>query len=509
VEPEDLIDAEYSAPDLSRTRPVHWWKILAIRNGLLNAAANATTAATGALGSIVIVRTLTPETYGAFSYYLWLAGILWTIGTLAFPLALTKIISELRGRGQEQEAYALAQWVALTLFAVNLLLGAVLVVIAMHASSPQRMYLLIIAAILGPNALFAVFRSSLLGDERYAPAAITTIIASFLQLALIFYTYLAGWGAVGFLAAVLSPKVIQGIGLFVVFRRMVARVARSNTLRLPSSATLRTYLAFCIPATLTMPVSIFFDRSEVFFLDKFSGLDQVGFYNLAYTVFSMFLTLGGALMAGFYPAISRDYGASDWEPIQEKVHQAFLLASVYAVPLTFGGWATIDGLLALLYGSKMLPSVPVAQLLFVGLLPGVTANLLVATLSASGGIWLIATLVVVVSVINIVLDLLLIPQFGAVGGALSVTLSQAVYAALLLVAALRIYRVKFPGYTLARILVVGVLTTYLLPAVTQNVLTGIWGLGTSVVLASLVYATTMWKLGYFQSPTTHVATPRS
>ena len=504
-----MIDSVSSSPNLIRTRPVHWWEILAIRNGILNAAANAIASATGALGSIVIVRTLTPETYGAFSYYLWLAGILWTIGTLAFPLALTKIISELRGRGQEQEAYALAQWVALTLFAVNLLLGAVLVVVAMQASSPQRMYLLIIAAILGPNALFAVFRSSLLGDERYAPASITTIIASLLQMALIFGAYLAGWSVEGFLAAVLSPKVIQGIGLLIVYRRMVVQAAVPMTFRLPDSATLRSYLAFCVPATLTMPVSIFFDRSEVFFLDKFSGLDQVGFYNLAYTVFSMFLTLGGALMAGFYPAISRDYGASDWERIQEKVHQAFLLASVYAVPLTFGGWATLDGLLALLYGTKMLPSVPVAQLLFVGLLPGVTASLLISTLSATGRIWLIATLVAVVSIINIVLDLLLIPQFGAFGGALAVTLSQTVYAALLLLAVLRMYRVKFPGLTLARILFVGALTTFLLPAVTRIALSGIWGLGTSVVLASLVYATTMWRLGYFQSPTIRVAAPHS
>ena len=471
-----------SETNFHRTSPTHWWKILPIRNGVLNASAVAFGSVMGTIGSIIVVRTLTPESYGAYSYYLWLAGVLGMVGTLAIPMALTKIVSELRGRGQEREAYALAQSVAFGLLVLNLLASLILAILAINAPAPQRTYLLIIATILGPHALFAVFRASLLGGERYTSASVATTVASILQLTLIIGVHAMGWGAPGFLAAVLSAKIVQGVGLSLAFRHMVGRSIKAVAINLPSRATLWSYLAFCLPATLSLPVSYFSERSEVFFLARYHGLSQVGYYSLAFTVFVTFLDLGWALMNGFFPAISRDYGASEWDGIQQKIQHGLMLASIYAIPLSFGGWAILRSLFTLLYGSKMLPAVPVAQLLFVGLLPGVVAKLLVATLSAAGGVWLIVSIVVFVSAVNVAFDLLLIPPFGTIGGAFAATTSQVIFAALLLIAAERMYGVKIPVPLLARVVMIGALTSFALPVLTQSWLTGFWGMATSIAL---------------------------
>src|SRR5581483_3031186 len=116
----------------------------AIRNGLWNGLSNVVGAVTGLIGSILIVRSLTPVTYGAFSYYVWLAGILAVVGTLALPEAITKITSELRGERRHIEARALSRWVAIAVFGANLLLSASVCVAALNQPPAQRQFLLVI-----------------------------------------------------------------------------------------------------------------------------------------------------------------------------------------------------------------------------------------------------------------------------------------------------------------------------------------------------------------------------
>lgn len=474
-------------------------KALAIRNGLWNASANVVAALAGVIGSILIVRSLTLEAYGMFSYYLWLAGILGAIGTLALPNSLTKITSELRGRYQLDEARALSQSVALSLFGLNLLITIGTVIWAISSPPAQQTYLFIIAVILIPTALVAVFRSTLWGTERYGPVSMASTGSSLLRLALVGIAYLAQWDAPGFVAAVLGTSIVEGIMLGWIINRTANSVGVSFAFHLPNEDTVRRYLAFVVPATLSLPLAVIvWERSEIFFLERFSSIEQVGFYGLGFTIFDMFLALGWALINGFYPAISKDYGAGDWPQIRAKVHQALRLATLYAVPLSFGAWATLDRLIELLYGPKMDAAVPVAQILSAGLLPGVITGVLGATLIAVGRIWFSAGLGVAISTVNIALNLILIPRFGAVGGALANTGVQLLYTVVLFIAVYRLYEIRVSLRSVAKIAVIGALTTFVLPGVVQVWLPGVWGLACAVILAGFVYMASAWRLGYIQ-----------
>src|SRR5690606_32478494 len=121
----------------------------------------------------------------SFSYYLWLASILSTVGTLAFPNALTKIRSELRGEQQDAQAGSLSKLVMAALIAVN---GAVALVIGLRALAsepPERNYLLVVAAALIPLALTSALRSHFWADQRYRPVAIVSILGTLVHLALV------------------------------------------------------------------------------------------------------------------------------------------------------------------------------------------------------------------------------------------------------------------------------------------------------------------------------------
>ncbi len=454
---------------------------------------------TGLIGSILIVRSLTPVAYGAFSYYVWIAGILAVIGTLAFPEAITKITAELRGERKLIEARALARWVTMGVLGANLLLSAIVCILALDGPPSRRPFLLVIGALLSPTALSAVLRSTLMGRERYRPVAVISLTSSAVQLALIVANFFAGLGAPGYVFALLSSGLIQTVGFAAALGRADLTIGMPISLSFPSRTTVRRYLAFVLPATLGMPVSVVvWERSEVFFLERFSGLVQVGYYSLAYTVFSMVLMLGWALINGFYPAMSRDYGAGDWRRIQEKLSQGILLGALYAVPLTFGGWATIDGLISLLYGDKMLPAVSIARVLLASLVPGVLSGLLGILVLATGRVWLSLTTSVALCAVNIALDLILIPRYDALGAAFASTMSQLAYAAVLFAVVVRLYHVRLPWQKLLGIVGSGAITTFLLPATLELWIPGVGGLVTAIVLGAAVYLVVVGLFGHLR-----------
>ncbi|MDQ4078979.1 MAG: oligosaccharide flippase family protein [Chloroflexota bacterium] len=227
-------------------------KELAVRNGLWNALSTGFAGVTGLLGSVLVVRSLPSSDYGVFSYYLWLASIAVAVATLALPISLTKVTSELIGQGDDGEASALSVSVILGVLALGTLITLGFLIWAFSASSSQRIFLLIIAAVMVPHSVTPVLLSVLWGRQRYKPVAIMLLVASCWQLALIGLAFREGWGSAGFVVAILSGNVVNAAGLCLVLARGRDAIYRSwREFRLPRQSTQRRFVAFLVPATFS------------------------------------------------------------------------------------------------------------------------------------------------------------------------------------------------------------------------------------------------------------------
>lgn len=484
----------------------------ALRNGLWNSLSRIILGAAQVFGSILIVRSLTSaEEYGVFSYYAWLAGILSTLGVLAFPNSLTKVASELRGANESNEAQALMRWLLFVLLAVNGALGLVVAARAWFVPAPDQYYLLIVALVPIMNVLVRLFSSLLWGYEEYRPISIASSLAGVVQFLLIGIAYLADWGVSGYLiAVVLSMNVFVPVMLLLSSRGRRLIVAALSVPAWPSRATLARYFDFFKPAALIIVFdAIVWQRSEVFFLERFSSTEEIGFYSLAFSVIAIFIALGHSLVNGYYPAISREYGAGNLPRIRQQVSQAMLLAVIYATPLLFGGWVTIDRLTLVMYGEKMLPMVDAARVLFIGLVPAVIAGVLGLTISALNKMWLQVRIGISLAVFNIVLDLVLIAwlQFGSVGAAVANTSTQLTYALWLYVVVSKLSDVSLPWRPIGVVLIFGFLTTYLVPLWMQRWLPGVWGLLAAIVVAALLYGASLWGSGLLTTLVARIPKP--
>jgi glycosyltransferase involved in cell wall biosynthesis/O-antigen/teichoic acid export membrane protein len=472
----------------------------AVRNGLWNALSTLTSALTGIVVSVIVIRTLDTQAYGEVSYYAWLAGLLSALGVLAFPAALTRFISELRGQGRPQEGEALAGWVTRGLLALNALVGLVLLVWAARSPYPVSLYLAITAPLPFMNALGRLLTSSFWGNEEYRPAAISLVLASFLQLGIAAAAAFFHWGEPGFLLALLSLSAVGSVSLlFYAIRKGVQRHL-FQVRQGPSRATLLMYLAFSLPMILqTIFEMIIWQRSEVYFLAQLSTQAQIGYYSLAFTIYGLCVGMGYALVGGFFPAIARDFGAGDWVRVREKIAQGVVLTTLFATPLSFGALTMLGTLIYWLYGEKMFPSVPVAQILFLGLIPSVMVTVTGLTMGAIRRPWATIPLGVAASVLNIGLDFLLIPKYGAIGAAFANTGAQVFYTLGAYWVLLRVIgvtgRLYVPWVSLGTILLLGFVTTYLVPH--WLVLQGLDWL--AIPLAGVLYLGAVWRLGYLRA----------
>ncbi|MEM7737873.1 MAG: MATE family efflux transporter [Deinococcota bacterium] len=483
----------------------------ALRNGLWNSLSRIVLGAAQILGSILIVRSLaTEQEYGVFSYYAWLAGILSTLGVLAFPNSLTKVVSELRGANADNEAKALVRWLFICLVGLNIVIGLIFVGRALAAPLPERHYLLVVALVPLSNVLVRMFSSLLWGYEQYRPISIATTFAGIGQFLLIVVAFIADWGVAGYLVAVvLSMNVFIPILLFVTKGRQPIVEALSVP-HWPSRKTLAHYFDFFKPAALIIVFdAIVWQRSEVFFLERYSTDEQIGFYSLAFSVIAIFISLGYSLINGYYPSISREYGAGNWTRIRQQISQAMLLAVIYATPLLFGGWVTIEKLTEVLYGARMVPMVEPARVLFLGLVPATVAGVFGLTIGALSKVWLQVRIGVVLAIFNIVLDFVLIMwlQLGAFGAAIANTSTQLTYVVWLYIVVRGLSGVSLPWRPIGAIVGIGFVTTYLVPLFIQQWLPGVGGLVVAIVVSAVCYAGSLWASGLASTLVTRVPRP--
>jgi O-antigen/teichoic acid export membrane protein len=408
-------------------------KNLAIKNGVINSISTGVSAFCGMAGSILIIRNLQVSDYGQFSYTLWLAGILMSLATLAFPVSLTKTFSELRGAGAKNEADILASWVILALLLIGIILVGFLQVWIYGQPALENKYLVLVACILIPNSLNSGFRSCFWGSEIYLPVSISVIVSSFAQVGGIVFLYIIHLDKIEpYLAAILSVHLYQFLILAYFFVRRLKNQEFLFSLDPPKMQYVRIYLRYFVPSIFVLMIDmIVWQRSEIFFLNQFSASDQVAYYNLAYTIFSLSLTIGLALINGFFPAISRDAGARDWESAERKIIQGVLLVFMYTLPIMLGGLVVIGDVTSFLYGPKMLPAVPVSRILLLSLLPAVITGMFGLAVNVLGEIWFYVKAGLVVCIVNIFLDIVIIPVRGAIGAAVATMLAQAFYSLLL------------------------------------------------------------------------------
>jgi O-antigen/teichoic acid export membrane protein len=253
----------------------------------------------------------------------------------------------------------------------------------------------------------------------------------------------SGYGVIGVLAA----GGLVNIGMTLTLLPKVVGLVREGGDDSANGPGITRILRFSLPFVATGILNqIVWRHSEVLFLGHFTGVVEAGYFGLAYRIPQMVLefiplSIWPIVMAGISETYSKDPSR-----LPEAIDVYFRLLFLLVVPVAALGFAFSGSLVPLLFGREMAPAARMTQLFFVVFSYSFIYTPLSMALYVMEKSWVNMLVFAVLAVLNIGLDLALIPKFGIWGAFAPVAIVMVIAVVLFRIAVNRFERgVKIPA----------------------------------------------------------------
>jgi len=380
------------------------------------------TTVAGLVVSVMLARFLGPTDYGQYSFMMWLIGILALIANLGLGNTAVRFVAEYRVRDITVAVAFIRNIISIQL-AVSLFLALLLSTYGVLFSSDPWLFILA-AGVMVPMVLYRLASSIVSGLQKYDVLTIVGAITTPIQIILFVVALVKGGGVLGILTVIIGIELLK----LVLCYRFVDRQIHQDGPIAPGNLDreeIRRVFGFASTIfLLSLLDSIVWEKSEVFFLKWFWDLDTVAFYSIAFGLTFMLYRLPATISNVLLPTFSEAVGADD----QDVLTKGFYVSTKYLCLLAsaMGVWAFVISpeLIAILYGPLYADAVPVFRLL-------VAAGSIVACARPGSSILLgtehhkfVLRITAILAIINIALDVALIPLLGAMGAAMANSLVQ-------------------------------------------------------------------------------------
>lgn len=391
--------------------------------------------------NIWLARFFGPEKYGIIG--LVLSVLLWfeLIINNGIPYAVQKFIPS-----SEERCFGILR----TALKLQLIMVAVLFIISFYTApllarifrNEQLTFYFRIAFLdllfIGLFHLTASFQNGL---RKFGKQAVLYIIWAFCRLGFIFLFVLQSGSITGALLANVAASFL-GLIFGIIFLGKVEKQPEYDKKKL---------IGFALPSVLyflllTMMLSI--DLWVV----KYYLSDKVGGYYVAASMVARvpyFISLG--LAAAVLPTISSYLSLGKMEKVKKVIVQTFRFLLILLLPFSFVVSVFSREIIVLLFSSEYEPGGIYLSLLVFGITLMAILLLLTTILNADHRPKLSSIIVLVTVVIDFTLNIILVPLYGAIGGALATTISLTIGFMIALFIVLKRFRVFINIKSLVRI----------------------------------------------------------
>lgn len=281
----------------------------------------------------------------------------------------------------------------------------------------QRPALLLAVSIL-PSAWIATQEGLFMGVHLHHRITLTAFVEGAVKLAAGVVVLAVGGGLAGLCAGLTLARLVA----FAFGHALAARAGADRSLGTPASGTIdfaRAALPFAVIGTM----GVLYFRQDVLVVGALRSESETGLYGVATALYAMTLLVPGSVMSAVYPRLSAVFAQS-----RDAYHEATVLATkvltMFCVVMALAMIAMGPWIVSLLYGASYLAAVPVFSLL-AATFPLHAANGALGQAMQAAHLEREMLLLTVGSVIlNLALNLSLVPRLGIEGAALSILLSS-------------------------------------------------------------------------------------
>jgi O-antigen/teichoic acid export membrane protein len=374
-------------------------------------AENFATTLIAAIVSIVVARTLGPSAAGTWGYVFAIYSVSLLVTTLGTDQILIIDLVATRHKREIVISTALAlRLTASILVALALIAGS----FTIGTQTPEQNELIRVLALSLIAMSFDVvgiwFRAQLRFDRVVVPSMLAAAVGGAAKIYLVIHEHSImplGYLTVG------QSALMQGIIVWSAYRGGLGMARGGFSARYAWEL-----LRSSVPLMISGLAVFVYLRANVFFINEFEGKVDVGIYNAAAAISGIAYFIPTVMVTALTPSLYRLYNADEARFERSFRHITTLLTLGLSM-IAFAVTLLSRRIILLLYGAAFLPAAPVLALH--------VWTLIAVAYGLTSSVWLAAekrTSVLMLrtvggGVVNVALNLLLIPRLGIIGAAIA------------------------------------------------------------------------------------------
>ena len=384
----------------------------------------------GFVGRIILVRFTTQSEYGIYCLALTVVSIFVTISTLGLGEGSTRYIAYFRGKGEMRNvrgvissSIKIVLVASISLAIISFFVSDFISANIFHTAelaTPLRIFSIAIPFSVLISVFIAIFRGF---DRVDAKVYFQDIFRPVLYLIFLITVVLFGMSFLGVIYAYLASIVITCIAFVIYMLKKSPLSTGKNSVTNPVTKEL---LFFSVPLLAVSILLMVMSWTDTLMLGYFKTPEVVGVYNAALPLAHLISTVIASVGFLYIPIISQLYGKNQMEELGRSYTISTKWCFMGALPLFFIFFLFPGVVLNLLFGSRYIGAAIVLQVLSLGFIFNSYFGLNYHTLITTGKSNFLMQCFLFSGTMNVVLNVFLIPTFGAVGAAIASALSFAV-----------------------------------------------------------------------------------
>lgn len=403
------------------------------------------------IGSVVLARILGPEEYGVYAYAMALAHLLTLPGMLGMPVLAVREVAAYHSEERWDTMLGFLRWST----------GSVLLASGAVAAIGALLLPLLPAAAGRPVVLWAALATvpmvclGNLGESviRGLRRVLLGQLAGGLLRPLVFLLAIGGLLLAGDrmspLGAAGAQVVAAGVGLGVVW--LLVRRLRPPQLRGARPVREgRRWIFAALPMGLVGAMGVITHRIDLVVLGILADASQTGIYRVALGGGELIAIALGAANAVLQPMFAALHARGDRDGLQRVVTLGARVVLALSLPMAAGLVFFARPILGFVFGAEYAPAASALTILVVGQLVNAAVGSVGFLLMMTGHERDTAVIVALGALLNLVLDVVLIPLFGVEGAAAATAISLAAWNLALAIRVLRVLRIRPTAFVSVR-----------------------------------------------------------
>ena len=362
----------------------------------------------------ILTKNIPIEEYGIWVQISVTIGLIPAVVMLGLPYTMVRFLAAAKKREEIQEGFYSIAFIVLFTSAIAsgllFLFSEPIATSLFDGNITIARILPLIVFIACLNGLLLNFFRTFQQIKRYS---IISFIQTYLNVALVAYFVLSGYGIFGAVIGLLISSAF-------VFLIMASLVISEIGIKIPKFTHIREYLAFGIPTVPGMLSSWVVNSSDRYVIGIFLSTAFVGYYSPGYALGSMINMFMAPLVFMLPAVLSKYYDENNMNEVKTVLKYSLKYFLLLAIPSAFGLSLLSKPMLMILstpeiasQGYLITPFVAVSALLF-GAFAVIAQGLYLAKRTDIGGkIWILA------AISNLGLNIVFVPFIGIIGAAIT------------------------------------------------------------------------------------------